>query len=48
MEIIWIITHLMIWGVGIITGMYFTTQIETKINKNIDENNGITKNKGKG
>ena len=33
MEIIWIITHLMSWGVGIVTGMYFTTQIEKHIDK---------------
>ena len=48
MELVWIITHLMIWGAGIVTGMYVASQIETKINKNIDKNNGITNNKGKG
>tara|TARA_R110002020_G_scaffold269825_1_gene485137 strand:- start:1874 stop:2062 length:189 start_codon:yes stop_codon:yes gene_type:complete len=35
MEIIWIISHIVAWGVGIITGIYFSSQIEKHINKNI-------------
>jgi len=26
-------THFMCWGAGVVTGMYFVTQIETHINK---------------
>ena len=35
MEIIWIITHVMVWGAGLVTGMYFASQIEKDINKRI-------------
>jgi hypothetical protein len=54
-----IITHLLVWGAGLATGIYFTTQIEQSIRKNIRnkklinninklDKNGTTKNKGKG
>ena len=33
MEIIWIITHIVAWGCGVATGMYFVTQIEKDIKK---------------
>ena len=33
MEIIWIITHIVAWGAGLITGMYFASQIEKDIDK---------------
>ena len=33
MEIIWIITHIVSWGIGLITGMYFVSQIEKDIDK---------------
>ena len=39
MEAIWIITHLLIWGVGIVTGMYFSSQVEKHIDKNIARSN---------
>ena len=42
-----IITHLLVYGVGLVTGMYFITQIEKSIDKNIKKN-GITNSKGKG
>tara|TARA_R110001592_G_scaffold272822_3_gene539657 strand:+ start:620 stop:733 length:114 start_codon:yes stop_codon:yes gene_type:complete len=33
MEIIWIITHIIVWGLGVVTGIYFTSQIEKDIDK---------------
>ena len=33
METIWILTHLVCWGVGIITGMYFASQVEKDIDR---------------
>ena len=39
MEIIWIITHIVAWGAGLITGMYFASQIE----KDIDEDKKLSK-----
>jgi len=33
MEIIWIITHIVTWGCGVATGMYFSSQIEKHIDK---------------
>jgi hypothetical protein len=33
-----VITHLIIFGVGLVTGMYFVTQIEKDIDKRIDKN----------
>ena len=33
MEIIWIITHIIVWGCGIAIGMYFSSQIEKHIDK---------------
>tara|TARA_Y100001938_G_C8089024_1_gene433907 strand:- start:2272 stop:2385 length:114 start_codon:yes stop_codon:yes gene_type:complete len=35
MEIVWIFTHLMVWFVGIATGMYFASQISDHIDRNI-------------
>ena len=35
MEIIWIITHIIVWGLGVVTGIYFTSQIEKDIDKRI-------------
>tara|TARA_R110000787_G_scaffold101706_1_gene207308 strand:+ start:364 stop:474 length:111 start_codon:yes stop_codon:yes gene_type:complete len=32
-----IITHLVVWFVGIATGMYAASQIEKHIDKNIDD-----------
>tara|TARA_R110000824_G_scaffold301473_1_gene489436 strand:- start:298 stop:438 length:141 start_codon:yes stop_codon:yes gene_type:complete len=43
-----ILTHIVVYFVGLATGMYAASQIENGINKNINKNNGITKNKGKG
>jgi uncharacterized protein YneF (UPF0154 family) len=37
MEIIWIITHIVAWGAGLITGMYFSSQIEKDIDKRIED-----------
>ena len=39
MEIIWIITHVIAWGAGLISGMYITTQIGRSIDKNINTKN---------
>ena len=33
-----VITHLIIFGVGLVTGMYFVTQIEKDIDNRIDKN----------
>jgi len=33
MEIIWVVTHLVSWGAGLVTGMYFSSQIEKHIDK---------------
>jgi len=30
MEIIWIITHLIVWGCGIITGIYAVNKMDKK------------------
>jgi len=38
-----LITHLLVWGVGLITGMYFVTQIESHIKGNV-QNNKLIKN----
>ena len=43
-----ILTHIVIYILGIATGMYAASQIENGINKNINKNNGITNKKGKG
>ena len=43
-----IITHVVVYAAGLVTGIYVASQIESGINKNINKNNGITKNKGKG
>tara|TARA_R110002153_G_scaffold52083_2_gene146135 strand:+ start:1149 stop:1262 length:114 start_codon:yes stop_codon:yes gene_type:complete len=33
MEIICIVTHIIVWGLGVVTGIYFTSQIEKDIDK---------------
>ena len=33
-EYIIIISHLIVWGIGIVTGMYVASQTEKHINKN--------------
>lgn len=38
-----IITHIVIWGLGLVTGMYFVTQIENHIKGNV-QNNKLIKN----
>tara|TARA_R110000744_G_C19044832_1_gene527096 strand:+ start:415 stop:564 length:150 start_codon:yes stop_codon:yes gene_type:complete len=32
-EIFWVVTHIIVWGIGVTTGMYFATQIEKDIDK---------------
>ena len=39
MEIIWIITHIVAWIAGLITGIYFASQIEKDIDKRIENKN---------
>tara|TARA_R100001594_G_C3949984_1_gene242787 strand:+ start:576 stop:749 length:174 start_codon:yes stop_codon:yes gene_type:complete len=53
-------THLIVWGVGLVMGMYIVSQISNHISANtqnkkllnnlnkLDKDYGITKNKGKG
>ena len=33
MEIIWITTHIIVWGAGLATGMYLSSQVEKHIDK---------------
>jgi hypothetical protein len=33
MEIILIVSHIIAWGAGVSTGMYFSSQVEKHINK---------------
>ena len=35
MEIIWILSYIIAWGAGLVTGMYFSSQIEKDIDKRI-------------
>mgnify|MGYP003628234584 FL=1 len=45
METIWIVTHIIAWGTGLTTGIYFSSQIEKSIDKNIKCNSCNCKKK---
>ena len=45
MDIIYIITHIIVWCTGLTTGIYFSSQIEKSIDKNIYSNSCKCKNK---
>ena len=45
---IYLFTHVIVYFVGVATGMYFVSQIEKEINNNTNKKNGTTNRKGKG